>query len=102
MSAYTLSVHDRCQHPGARSSFRIRPLTRLITSGRHFQSERLVRSFGIIDVAPLIEVVLAARQIVGLEIAQDFGLERTMKPFVLTLGLRMMGSRMRNSNSQLH
>src|SRR5678815_1088682 len=61
-----------------------------------------MRSFRIIDVSPFVEVVLIAGQVISLEIAQHFRLQRAMKSLILALSLGMTGPGMRNSNAELH
>lgn len=66
------------------------PLTHLVVVRRHVEAQGLVRTFKIVEVAPLVEAFLRSTQVVEAFIAQDLGLERAMETLVFALGLRMM------------
>ena len=56
----------------------------------HVETQGLVRTFKIVEVAPLVEAFLRNSEVVEAFIAQDLGLERAMETLVFALGLRMM------------
>src|ERR1700722_4726890 len=79
-----------------------RACARPIATGRRIQVERFVRTLEVVDRPPSVEGRLAGAKVGKALSIQNFLLQRTVKAFVLALGLGMKGAGMANPDPQPH
>ena len=72
----------------------------MITAGRGSQAQRVVRTNQVVALAKVLELALAVREGGEVDVPQDFELERAMEALVFALGLRMIGTAVRNADSE--
>ena len=77
-----------------------RDWTGAITAGRGSQAQRVVRTNQVVALAKVLELALAVREGGEVEVPQDFELERAMEALVFALGLRMIGTAVRNADAE--
>jgi len=76
--------------------------TGAIAVGWDGHADCFVRAIGVVEVAPLVEALLAVFKVAEASTTYDFGLERAMEPLIFALSLRMIGAAMGNPNAELH